>query len=700
MGSTTFLRRGGSASAASVQTQANADYFKTALFALVANNCRFPQNINTSAQWVHNCWTKHRSGPTGFSRGVYATFVNGQTSTNSEQSAGYNFNLRCGIYVNGEFVRGVWLSNPASVDSLIDRAWGRDTAFFDVSIPPNTDFYVTNRRVAEDLGVAGSYNVITSTGGATKRADGVIGGTSTAIDYTLGVGIAYGAKALAPVINAAGVVTSIPVDPNNRGTGYSGGGNFATDYGPSGIAKAGSLVPGATAPGGYTNSSGGGISSVSVTGGGTGMDYNEPFAAYLGGVGTATSGFGNTTASYGPCAIFGPPDGPSISVLDIGDSITNGYGSVDGLGDVYGNFGCYEQALQNKCGVMVSAQNGDGFVSYGNYTNRFSVFSYLAGLGLRIDKFILGFGANDFNSSASASILPDTQINAGAWVTKIKSYWPYSKAILTTILPCTTTTDGGVTTANQTPITIGSGTPNFAAGGRVSQYNAAILNGTGVVGQDGYLDVAGIVADSTTPSKWRVAGEFYLAAVTATAFSTPETVSVPNTMIHPNVAVGIPYIVANLDTSQVLEPPYLRDIKRPEFNYVAQKGEAGEYKFRDVIAANAVSLTTATPVNINSIVLTAGDWELSASIDFIAAAATVTLFKGSTSKITGTHGKDNQMAASLKAIVTASGTEGMTIPAIKVTVPERSTATYFLVAEAVFSVGTVSAYGKLKAKAL
>ena len=667
--------------------------------ALVANNCRFSQTYNNSASWVQNCWTKHRSSPASFSKGIYATFVNGQTLTNGESNAGYNFNLRCGIYVNGKFVRGVWISNPASVDSLIDKSWGKDTAFFDIPIPPNTDFYITNRRVAEDLGIAGTYRILTSTSGQTIRADGVISGTDTTKDFTLGVGIGYGAKALTPVINASGVITSIPIDPNNRGFNYSGGLSLAISYGPAGVNAAGALVPGITGPSGYVTTSGGGANTVTVTAGGTGMNNNEPPSVYIGGSGTAATGFGTPTASYGPCAIFGQPDGESVGVLAIGDSITNGFGSVDGIGDAYGNFGCYEQSFQNKCGVIISAQNGDGYVgTLGNYTNRLAVFQYIANLGVKVDSVVFGYGANDFNSNGNSDVLTATQASAAAWVARIKLIWPDTKAIVTTIMPETTTTDGGITTANQTPVTIGSGTPNFAAGGRVSQWNAAVLNGTCVTGQDGYLDIAGVVADPTTPSKWRVAGEFALAAYSGVAFSTPETSAQPLTMIHPNRAVGIPYIVANLDTSQVLVPPYLRQIVRPQFSYTAQKGEAGEYKSR--YAPSAVSLTTATPVNVNSIVLTAGDWELYGSISYVLTSATVTYIKASSSKITGTQGKDSQTISSIKSLTTVTGSEIHAIPTIKVTVPERATATYYLVAEAGFSAGTITATGELRAKAL
>jgi hypothetical protein len=666
-----------------------------AYYALVANNCRWPISYNNSSQWVHNCWTKHRAGPTGFKKGVYALFVNGITITNGEVNAGYDFNLRCGIYVNGKFTRGVWLSNSASVDSLLARTWGYDVAFFDVEVPPNTDFYITNRRAATDNGAAGTYSVITNTAGATKRVDGVMGGTDLAVDFTLGVGVAYGAKALAPVINAAGAITSIPIDPNNKGTGYTLGGSFAVDYGPSGINKAGSLVPGLTGPGGYTNPSGGGVGSITITAGGTGMNYNEPPAVYVGGVGTPGSGFGNTTASYGPSCIFGAPDGDSLSVILFGDSITAGYGSVDATGDVNGNFGCYEQALQNKCGVMVSAQSGDSFAgTITNYTKRKGILQYLYNLGLRIDKFVLAFGANDFNQNANSDVLSFTQSGAAQWIVMIKAIFPEAAAITTTVPPECTSTDGFITTANQTPITIGfGGTPNFAAGSRVAQYNAAILNGTGVAGQDGFIDIAGTIGDPTTPSKWRVAGEFYLAAVTAAAFC-------ENDGVHPSVAAGIPYLVANLDMSHVLKPTPQRTISRPQRNYVAQKGEAGEYKFRNVDSTAAVALTTGTPTNVASIVLTAGDWELSASLDFALTGATITKFKGSTSKISATHGKDDQMASNLVNLTTITDTQAIAIPGIKVTVPERATATYYLVAEAAFSAGTVAAYGKLKAKAL
>lgn len=668
---------------------------------LVANNCRIPNNYNTIANWVHNCWTKHKSGPSGFSKGIYVTFLNGLISGNGEYDASYDFYLKVGMYINGKFYRGTWVSDN-STSTTLAKEWGVDTAYFAVAVPPNTEFYITNVREATDGGAAGSYNVITNTSGQSLRADGFIGGTDNTKDFTLGVGVAYGAKVLAPVINSSGVITSIPIDPNNKGVNYSGGLLITPYYGGPAINTVGALVEGTTSWSGYGNTSGGGISSVTTLSGGTGYNPNNPPTFYVGGTGTAATGFGTPTSNYGPIAIFGIPDDASIlSILGIGDSIMSGYGSVDGTGDIYGNHGMYEKAIANRCGIMLDAVSGLSAGGWAqNNTKRMALYAYLENLGLNIDKFIVGLGTNDFNSNSNSDVISYVQNSVGTIITKIQSVWPNAKPITITIPPLTTTTDGGVTTANQTVWSVGfGGTPNYAASGRVSQYNDAIRNGSGITNQAGYIDVASVFADSTTPSKWRVSGEFYLSSASGVAFATPETVgATANTMIHPNTNVGIAYFVANADLTQLLQPIYERNTLVPKESYVATPYEVGAYGYRKVAAASAVSLTTATAANITSIVLESGNWEVWGDIKFVLSSATTTALQASTSRISATQGREEATNSEILVLTTTSGTHSLNIPRTRYSVPIGSTMTVYLVATGTFSAGTMTAYGTIHKK--
>lgn len=497
----------------------------------VANNCNIPINYNTSTSWVHNCWTRHHSGPAGYNL-IEATFVNGLISTNSEQNAYYDFVLRAGIYVNNVFT-------PLLFDGLtevtVSKNWGTAVGKANIYIPPNTDFYITNRRVATDNGAAGSYKVITSTGGTTSRQDGIISGTDSSKDFTLGVGVAYGARAGTPVINGSGVMTSIPIDTNNRGTGYSAATNLVIWYGPAGANQPAALYPGSGVSG-YGSVSGGQLSSITVSNGGSGYSSSNPPRAFIGGSGIASTGFGTVTATYGPSMISGIPRFKNPNILIIGDSIAIGYGSVDSLGDLNASYGLYEQALINRSGatvnkLAVSGESAAGFVA--THQKQLNFMDEQIRRGARPSYVILALGVNDFLTNNNSNVISSVQANINA----IADMWRArgAKIILTTIPPSNTTSSGSnkfTTIGEQTPTLVGGSSANYQAGGRVEQYNAALLSGT--LTNDGIIDISSFCRDATVTSAWRV--DTYGGA---TAFCS-------NDGIHPSVGCGIPYLVANM----------------------------------------------------------------------------------------------------------------------------------------------------------
>ncbi len=497
----------------------------------VANNCNIPINYNTGANWVQNCWTRHHSGPTGYSA-IEATFINGLISTNSEQSSYYDFVLRAGIYVNGTFTQFLF---DGQTEVTVSKDWGIAVGKASVYIPPNTDFYITNRRVATDNGAAGSYKVITTTAGTTYRQDGIISGTDTSKDFTLGTGVAYGARAGTPVINGSGVMTSIPIDSANRGTGYSAGVNLAIWYGPAGVNQPASLYTGSGVTG-YGSVSGGQLSSITVSTGGSGYTPGAPPQAFIGGTGTAATGFGTTTATYGPSLISGIPRYRRPSVLLIGDSITIGYGSVDAIGDLNASFGLYEQALVNRAGVTVHKMAVSGESAVGWVTTKTHQMNYMdaqIARGMRPTHVVIGLGVNDFLTNNNSTVISATQ----SYISTIADMWRSrgAKIILTTIPPSNTTSSGSnkfTTLAEQSPTLVGGSSANYQAGGRVEQYNSALLSGA--IANDGIIDISSYCRDATTTSSWRV--DTYGGA---TAFCA-------NDGIHPSVGCGIPYLVANM----------------------------------------------------------------------------------------------------------------------------------------------------------
>lgn len=490
----------------------------------MANNVNLPFTYNTSANWVHNCWTTHTSGPVAYSN-VEVTFVNGINTLNSEIDAFYDFTMRCGILLNGVFYQG---KVGSLTEISVSKSWGRGSFTFPTltSIPANTTFYVTNRRVANDGGVAGSYNVITNTGGITQRQDGIISSTDNTQDFTLGVGVGYGGKnnrVTSGQVSAGGVTG---VTKSAGGQNYTAALNLGPWYGPAGEGAKGATIPGSGITG-YAPVSGGTYSSSVLFTPGTGHSGANPPFIFVGGVGNAGSGFGTTTAVYGPSIIMGKPASATPSVLLQGDSIMSGYGSADSTGDLNGNYGCYEQRLANGYGcfkIAVPGEAAGGWVS--NNTKQLAFVDAMITRGLKISHVIIGLGVNDFLGTIGGSVLTATQ----GFMTSIATTWKgrgVGKIIMTTIPPYTTSSDGFVTTANQT-----IGNANYSLAGLVDQYNTAIKANNPV--NDGVFDIRTFCQDATVTTKWRVD-----AFGGSTAFCLGDG-------IHPSMAVGIPYLTANM----------------------------------------------------------------------------------------------------------------------------------------------------------
>lgn len=135
-----------------------------------------------------------------------------------------------------------------------------------------------------------------------------------------------------------------------------------------------------------------------------------------------------------------------------------------------------------------------------------------------------------------------------------------------------------------------------------------------------------------------------------------------------------------------------------------------------ISAGQAVSLTTATPANITSIVLSPGTYLVWGSIDATLAGATLTSLIASLSLTSATLStQPGQMvpnvgrlfpepiAQQLMNLVTATGATSLDVGVTVVTVPASNppftapnpTTTLYLVGQATFSAGTVAAYGSL-----
>lgn len=491
---------------------------------IAANNLMLPYTKNSSSNWVSNACTTHRTGAATYTD-IEIWFVNGIKGADQEIDADYDFDLRMGVLYDGTFYPGYVKGTASTRDATMAKEWGFGKFTVPgLTIPPNTEFQVFNRRVATDGGLAGSYNIITSTSGIQSRIDGIINGTDNTVDYTTGTGLGRGATARDLVSGdfTTGVLatgTGTPAYMATAGSGYTAGLALSTWYGAAGAGAAGAEYPGSGIVGFGSSGSG----TLTITNGGTGHAPNNPPKLFLSGGGF----FGAANqATYGPCLIMGVADADVDSYLVLPDSIYSGYSSTDSTGDLSGSHGGFEQAVAQNSAVWKMGTASDTVAGFNsNKTRQLAFLDDAISAGLKTSNItaVCAKGTNDFSAgTALASVESNMNTMAGEFRSRnFGAVWVH------TLPPKTTSTDSFATTANQT--TDGAA---FAAGADVASYNERLRRGTGAVTRDNIIDTAALNADITAPEKWRVD------AFGGTAHTADGT--------HPSKEAGIPFTRNNL----------------------------------------------------------------------------------------------------------------------------------------------------------
>ena len=144
----------------------------------------------------------------------------------------------------------------------------------------------------------------------------------------------------------------------------------------------------------------------------------------------------------------------------------------------------------------------------------------------------------------------------------------------------------------------------------------------------------------------------------------------------------------------------------------APAGFLGEYIQSTIPTGSAVALTTATPANITSIALTSGDWDVDCQVEFSPAATTSVTQSNAAMSLTSatlstqpggtvgiaTLGPEPILTVNQAAAVPAAG-YAVAPTTVRITVAQsNSTATVYLVAQATFTVSTMSAFGSIRAR--
>jgi len=126
-------------------------------------------------------------------------------------------------------------------------------------------------------------------------------------------------------------------------------------------------------------------------------------------------------------------------------------------------------------------------------------------------------------------------------------------------------------------------------------------------------------------------------------------------------------------------------------------GYAGELQERNVLAANAVPLTTATAANITSITLGPGSYRISGSVGYTGTATTVTDARVTANTVSSSSNGVQGDTASRLSVTFLTNSLSVVVPTSFVTVAPGATQTVWLNAQIAFSGGgnTMSAYGRL-----
>ena len=135
-------------------------------------------------------------------------------------------------------------------------------------------------------------------------------------------------------------------------------------------------------------------------------------------------------------------------------------------------------------------------------------------------------------------------------------------------------------------------------------------------------------------------------------------------------------------------------------NSDAAAGQIGEYISSTISSGAPVTLSNATPANITSISLTAGDWDVWGEVSFTPAGTTTATAYScgvSTTSATLPTAPAGGAIFTLQGLSFSAG-QAQNFPCGKTCIKLAVTTTVYLVAQATFAVSTLTAYGFIGAR--
>lgn len=150
-----------------------------------------------------------------------------------------------------------------------------------------------------------------------------------------------------------------------------------------------------------------------------------------------------------------------------------------------------------------------------------------------------------------------------------------------------------------------------------------------------------------------------------------------------------------LQATSTITPSSTAGIVGTTTNDNANAGSVGEYV---TATASGISLASITPVNITSISLTAGDWDVSGVVRFNGTSLNATTLLSSVSTTSATIGALGFYGQQSAFGATAAVTGNWVIPTPVARITLTTTTTVYLVANQAFSAGTATGDGLIRAR--
>jgi hypothetical protein len=198
---------------------------------------------------------------------------------------------------------------------------------------------------------------------------------------------------------------------------------------------------------------------------------------------------------------------------------------------------------------------------------------------------------------------------------------------------------------------------------------------------------------------WTGVGYGYAASIDCAAPATWTTISTPTVFNINLTLIGsiTPTQAMSLSPAGLITLPQSGGIIGSNGTTSATAGVVGEFISSQVLTSAPISLTSTVTANITSIVLTAGDWDVEGIIDYIPAATTnIGLINSGTSAASATLGGQDTYCGDYYGAVIGAVIVGEVIPKIRFLI--TATTTVYLVANATFTVSTLTAAGRIVAR--